>query len=730
VAPGAAPQLAVVIGPQPPELERLAAAELCGYLEKLFGVHLQPTDRVPETAAALFLVGQPATNPAVRDATAGAPWPRLSAQGLVLRRVRCGGRPALLLGGGSPVATLWAVYELAERWGVRYLLHGDVLPAVPAGRAPAFAAGPEAAGLDVAREPLLPVRQWRVVNDFACGPESWGIADYRPVLAQLAKLRFNRILVSLYPYQPFLRLEVRGIRRQQAHLWYDFHYPITDDMVGRELFGDEEEFWNPDLPRHAPYEELAAAGEQHVHQLIACARQHGMQAAVTATLMEFPPEFAPLLPGAQPVHQLGQMSVGPGPDTDVDDPALAELAAAVLRTTVDTYPEADFLVLGMPEFRQWSAAHARAWQALDSRYGIERVCPLAEVLAAARQRRDYPGGAERALQEVQGDIVALHFFDRLLGDPRLLGESRRPDMRLVFADVAEELLPVLARIAPAGAEALHFIDYTPSRIVRRRAALARVPARSMPSSLIYTLHDDNVGLLPQLTTGSLHELTVELRRHGWAGFSTRYWLVGDHDPCVAYLARAAWDASATPGSVYRDLIRAAGGEAVVEELLAVFREVEAVTVGLEWHGLGLTFPVPGMMLKHWTAEPMPAALDEDRAGYQRALAAARQALARLEQQSGAARTTASSWAEYWIGRLEFGIGYLDTIAAVRRAARAEADRKLDEARQRAQTALATARQAVAAYARVARDRADLGAIAVLNEYVCRPLQARAAELRH
>jgi len=58
-----------------------------------------------------------------------------------------------------------------------------------------------------------------------------------------------------------------------------------------------------------------------------------------------------------------------------------------------------------------------------------------------------------------------------------------------------------------------------------------------------------VGVLPQLATGSLHELTKDLRRHGRAGFSTRYWLVCDHDPCIAYLARAAWDTTATPDAV-------------------------------------------------------------------------------------------------------------------------------------------------------------------------------------
>lgn len=139
------------------------------------------------------------------------------------------------------------------------------------------------------------------------GPESWGIADYRPVLDQLAKLRFNRIFISIWPYQPFLHYEVQGIRRTTAALWFDFHYPITDDMPGRRLFGNAAEFWNPDLPRGAGYEAFSSAGRRLVRQLIEHAHRRGMECVITATLTEFPAEFAPLLTNPQKVHQLGQM---------------------------------------------------------------------------------------------------------------------------------------------------------------------------------------------------------------------------------------------------------------------------------------------------------------------------------------------------------------------------------------------------------------------------------------
>ena len=157
-------------------------------------------------------------------------------------------------------------------------------------------------------------------------------------------------------------------------------------------------------------------------------------------------------------------------------------------------------------------------------------------------------------------------------------------------------------------------------------------------------------------------------------------------------------------------------------MLTTLREVETTTIALEDHGLGLTFPVPGMLSKHWTPQPMADELIEDRQGYQRALDAAYHAREK-------AQPSGHSYIDYWIGHLTFGIGYLDMIAAVRRAAMAEADGKPIDAIQNAETALVRAHEALEAYADVVRDRSDRGAIAVMNEYVYRPLKDKIAALR-
>ena len=734
-AAAAPPRVDVLIGPRAPDLEQHAARQLCHYLQELFGVTAVPAHEPSADAQISLIVGQPTTNPAVVRGLAGAEWPEVSEQGIVLQPVQLDGKPALIIGGGSDRATSWAVYELVERWGVRFLLDRDVFPVGSDGTSDVEDIRlPEQ---QVVMEPVLPVRQWRVINDFACGPECWGIADYRTVLDQLAKLKFNRIYVSIYAWQPFLDLRHGGIERKKAWLWYDFHYPVTDDMPGRSLFDDRPEFWNPDLPLGAGYREFADAGRQHVHAILNHAKSRGFEIAMAANVAEFPREFAPLLQDHRAIYSsLGNLTITPGPKQPMDDPALLDLAAAVLKTTVNTYPQVDILVPAIPEISSWTDQYQKAWKALDAKYDLTSKFDIEDLIKAAHNRRGYAAGPERAVTEVKANIAALHMIDRLFSERDVLADTKRPDAIISFSSMAEEVLPLLPLVLPAGSETLNLLDYTPERIVARPDAFRGVRNDRVQHTLIFTLHDDNVGVLPQLNTGSLAKLVGHMREHGWAGFVTRYWMISDHDPCLAFLSRAAWHDDATPEGVYRDQISAVCGVQAVPDMLTLFAELEDVTRHLNGHGLGLTFPVPSMITKHLTPGPMSNELVKDRDGYQRALAAGRRA---VEKSNDRGRP----YVAYWIARLEFGIGYIDCIEAARQLADAKSALELAQgegneeviavrrraAVTRAQVALQIARDMLDDLASVARNRSDVGAIAVMNEYVFRRLQEQLAQLQ-
>ena len=127
------------------------------------------------------------------------------------------------------------------------------------------------------------------------------------------------------------------------------------------------------------------------------------------------------------------------------------------------------------------------------------------------------------------------------------------------------------------------------------------------------------------------------------------------------------------------------------------------------------------MMKFWKPQEVPAYLATVQRDYGQALEAARRARDKSEARG-------RWYPEFWVGRLEFALGYANTVEALYRGAQAEKAGQREEALSHARSGLESLRQATEAYARVARNRTDLGAIAVLNEYAYRPLQKKTEEL--
>src|SRR5438876_8765725 len=108
---------------------------------------------------------------------------------------------------------------------------------------------------------------------------------------------------------------------------------------------------------------------------------------------------------------------------------------------------------------------------------------------------------------------------------------------------------MLPRIMKRGWETLGTMDYTPSRSLAREETMASLAVEGIPAVHIYTLQDDNTGMPPLLETKPLEKMTRALIRYGWAGFSTRYWLLSDHDSVMAYLSKVAWNPAITANDV-------------------------------------------------------------------------------------------------------------------------------------------------------------------------------------
>lgn len=721
----AARRVAVVVGSPVDKLERFAAEELCGYLDKLYDIESQPTTKVPESAETVLLIGSPQTNPAVAKALGEGGWPKLSDQGIVLKRAKLNDKRAIVIGGGSPVATLWAVYELVERWGVRYLIDRDVYPAKR--NKPGSPVEPgiwsDISKVDVVMEPNMRIRCWRLVNDLAHGPVSWPLEENRRFLRQIAKMKYNRIHVSLWPTQPFVHYRFRGMEKPPGVLYFGQRHPIDSDTIGREKFTGMSVFTNPEFVGADSPKEVRRRAIGLVRGILQEARGLGMETGLSIQPFEWPKEFIKVLPGSEPAHQLGSLTAGPGNKQSVDDPLIGEMVATIVRAYIETYPEIDYIHIGTPEFRGWTGQAEEAYRRLDARYKLADLGTYEQLCAAARSRTTFPGGGGRVEAMLKGDLASLWFFDSLLREKRLL---QRPgggdDIKIVYNGVVAELFPLVARMVPPGGEVLSFVDYTASRQLQQRDLLRQTPPNEVPASLIFTLADDNVGVLPQLATGSLHALMGELRENGWAGFYTRYWTVGDLDPTVHYLARASWDESLTPQQAYTDQIERVCGRDAVGPALKAFALIERITVDLDQHGLGFGFPVPGMMTKHYRSGGLSAALKRDHELYL-------YALKQMEEVQKHSRPEGRGYADHLVGRLLFAACYLDAAEAYGATSRAEKANKPAEARDHAEAAHVLIRAALEAYADVAKDPGDLGAVALMNEYCYRPIRDKLKELR-
>lgn len=99
----------------------------------------------------------------------------------------------LTISGGSDVAVLYGTYAFAEKLGVRFYIHGDVIPDEKI----AFKL-PE---LDETHNPLFELRGLQPFHDFPEGPDWWTKDEWLSLISQTAKMRMNFIGLHTYPFK-------------------------------------------------------------------------------------------------------------------------------------------------------------------------------------------------------------------------------------------------------------------------------------------------------------------------------------------------------------------------------------------------------------------------------------------------------------------------------------------------------------------------------------------------
>lgn len=232
---GAEPRVTIVSAKNAPSLEQSAAYEVAALVDRVCKVTYAKSDTLPPSGD-VILVGTPETNPAVKEVV-GTNWPKLSEQGHLLKSAALKDRQALIVGGGSPLATLWAAYELGYQHGVRSMLFGDVFPPEPQEL--------RLTGFDLVLEPTQPVRAFRVLDPLVTGTEFWSEREHSKLIGQLHKLKFNAVIVAPYAWQPFEDYQFGGLKKTSVATNFGLSLTVAPTDAGRAVFKGAKVFENP-----------------------------------------------------------------------------------------------------------------------------------------------------------------------------------------------------------------------------------------------------------------------------------------------------------------------------------------------------------------------------------------------------------------------------------------------------------------------------------------------------
>ena len=219
----------------------LAAREVRRYFYVRTGVLLPLGDEMSPSAASqgpggggetilVGVKGEPMLTNAADAATATA-IAELQPQQYLLKTIPGKGGKVLLIAGGDGAGALYGAYRLAERLGMGFYLHGDVMPD--------RRIAPALPDLDEIGKPLFDIRGINPFHDFPEGPDWWSTDDYEAYISQLAKMRMNFIGLHCYPAgagpEPAVWIGVAGDCDEKGRV--KFAYPSAWDSTARSGWG-------------------------------------------------------------------------------------------------------------------------------------------------------------------------------------------------------------------------------------------------------------------------------------------------------------------------------------------------------------------------------------------------------------------------------------------------------------------------------------------------------------
>ncbi len=483
-------------------LERLAAREIQRYVYLRTGE--LPAIGKAEGASQRIVVARKDRSVVLGSSLRGAA--SLGPEQYLLRTTSSGGAKTWWIVGGDDVGALYGAYRFAENLGVRFYLHGDVIPEERIRSLP---------DMSEDGKPLFSIRGIQPFHDFPEGPDWWNTDDYLAYITQLPKMRMNFIGFHCYPEggagpEPavWIGLPEDADGRGRVRFGYPSHWAntkrdggwgyaamSTSDFTGGASLLFPADDYGPDvmgdaLPRPATPEQSKSVFDRTADMFRAAfstARALGVKTCVgTETPLRIP------APVRERLKEQGK---------DPSDPAVVgEVYRGMFQRIARAYP-VDYYWLWTPESWTWG------------------------------------GNTDEQLRATENDIkAALGALDSL-GKPFTLATC---GWVLGPAQDRKALDAVLPKDSPMSCINRH-VGHSPVE-----PSFADIEGR--PKWAIPWMENDPVMTAPQPWVGRMRYDAADALRLGCTGLLGIHWRTKILAQNVSALADAAWDQSWAPGN--------------------------------------------------------------------------------------------------------------------------------------------------------------------------------------
>ena len=481
-------KVAIVRGKKAGGREALAAREIQRYLYLRTGGMARIVESPPKTGDVIVL------------ATGGQ---GLGAQEYSLSTTSDANRRVLRITGGDGLGTLYGAYRFAEHLGVRFYLHGDVIPdeRLVNWRLPE---------LDETGKPLFALRGIQPFHDFTEGPDWWSADDYKAYCSQLAKLRMNFMGLHTYPEggvgpEPAVWIGLPQDVNQDGTV--KFSYPSrwastsggswgyaptksSDFSAGAALLFENDDFGAPPTDGYRPMPGTVEDSNAVFNRAAAMFKDAFTYGHGLGIQFCMGTETPLTIPKALQEH-LKQKGMDPG-----DPGVVGKLYEGMFRRIAAAYP-LDYYWLWTPEGWTWSGTKPE------------------EVNAAVADIKAAVGALKNA-----GSPFGFATCGWVLGPP---------SDRTLF----DKILAKDAAISCINQE----VGFSPVE-----PGFARAQGR--PQWAIPWMEDDPGMIIPQLWAGRMRRDAADAYAYGCTGLMGIHWRTKVLAPNVAALAAAGWDQKA------------------------------------------------------------------------------------------------------------------------------------------------------------------------------------------